>query len=485
VAKAAIPPEEVKVLDINAAYHGVRTLDLMERAGESVAAYVLEKYPPNSRVAVICGKGNNGGDGFVAARHLMKSMRPDVYLVEPEKDPATELARANLHLVRGVARPVKFMDTKQYDVFVDAMLGIGLKGKPKEPYAGIIRNLNRIKKAKVSIDVPSGWPSPLAIRPDATVTFHAPKTGMSKRNCGRIVVADIGIPAKAEQYCGPGEFALLPSRKKDGHKGDAGRVLVIGGGPYSGAPAFAGMAAMRSGIDLVFVATPEPAATPVAIYSPNLIVRPLEGNVLAPQHVDRLITMSKDFDAVAIGPGLGDSKQTIAAVQRFVAKCRKPMVIDADAIAACGSRPQVLKGRSAVLTPHAGEFKKLTGKAVPTDDLQKRAQAVKDAASKMRSTILLKGPVDIVSDGKYVKLNDTGNDAMTVGGTGDVLTGVVAGLIAQKATPFAAARMGVYTAGLAGDLAFEEKSYGLLATDVIDKIPIVLRRYLPSMATRG
>jgi NAD(P)H-hydrate epimerase len=201
--------------------------------------------------------------------------------------------------------------------------------------------------------------------------------------------------------------------------------------------------------------------------------------------VDGLLSMSKDFDAVAIGPGLGNARQTVSAVQRFVSKCRKPMVIDADGIAACGSKPSVLKGRTAVLTPHAGEFKKLTKRAVPGDDLVKRAQAVKDAASRMRSTILLKGPVDVVSDGRYVKLNDTGNDAMTVGGTGDVLTGVVSGMIAQRATPFAAARIGVYTAGLAGDLAFEEKSYGLLATDVIDKIPIVLRRYLPTLVARG
>ncbi len=478
VARAAIPPEEVKVLDINAAYHGVRTITLMERAGEAVARYVMDTYPPGSRVAVLCGKGNNGGDGFVAARHLMRSMRPDVYLAEPEEEVSTELARANLYLVRGVARPAKYMDARQYDLFIDAMLGVGLKGRPREPYAGLIKTLNRVKRPKVSVDVPSGWPSDLAVRPDATVTFHAPKIGMSKKNSGKVVVADIGVPEAAERLCGPGDFSLLPSRRKDSHKGDSGRVLVIGGGPYSGAPAFAGMAAMRSGTDLVFVATPEPAATPVAIYSPNLIVKPLAGNVLGPEHVEGLLATAKDFDCVAIGPGLGDARQTVTAVQRFVSKCRKPMVIDADAIRACGAKPSVLKGRTAVLTPHAGEFKGLTGKTVPADDGERRVQMVLEAASRLRVTIVLKGPVDVVSDGRSVKLNRTGNDAMTVGGTGDVLTGVISGFVAQKATPFAAARMGVFTTGLAGDLAFEERSYGLLATDVVDKIPIVLRRYL-------
>lgn len=483
VARSAIPPEEVKVLDINAAYHGVRTITLMERAGEAVARYVLESYPSGSRVAVLCGKGNNGGDGFVAARHLMRSMRPDVYLVEPESEVSTDLAKANLHLVRGISRPAKYMDAGQYDLFIDAMLGVGLTGKPREPYASTIKALNRIKKPKVSVDVPSGWPSPLAVMPHATVTFHAPKVGMSKRNSGKIVVAGIGIPPEAESFCGPGDFALLPPRRRGSHKGDSGKVLVIGGGPYSGAPAFTGMAAMRSGIDLVFVATPEPAATPVAIYSPNIIVKPLEGSVLGPEHVDKLLSMSADFDAVAIGPGLGDAKQTMLAVQRFVSKCRKPLVIDADAIGACGSKPHVLKGRTAVLTPHAGEFRRLTGRAPPEDDQEKRAETVRAAAAKLKATVVLKGPVDIVSDGAYVKLNRTGNDAMTVGGTGDVLTGVIAGMVAQRAGTFAAARIGVFTAGLAGELAFEEKSYGLLATDVIEKIPLVLRRY--TMGARG
>jgi ADP-dependent NAD(P)H-hydrate dehydratase / NAD(P)H-hydrate epimerase len=481
VARSAIPPEEVKVLDINAAYHGVRTITLMERAGEAVARHILESYPPASRVAVLCGKGNNGGDGFVAARHLMKGMRPDVYLLEPESEVSTDLARANLHLVRGVSRPAKYMDPKQYDLLIDAMLGVGLTGRPREPYASAIKALNRVKKPKVSVDVPSGWPSDLAIVPDSTVTFHAPKLGMTKRNSGKIVVADIGIPPEAERLCGPGDFSLLPSRRRGAHKGDSGKVLVIGGGPYSGAPAFTGMAAMRSGIDLVYVATPEPAATPVAIYSPNLIVRPLAGTVLGPEHVEALLAMSSDFDAVALGPGLGDARQTMVAVQRFVSRCKKPMVIDADALGACGSKPNVLKGRTAVLTPHAGEFKKLTGRTPSADDHEKRAETVREAAAKLRSTIVLKGPVDVVSDGAFVKLNKTGNDAMTVGGTGDVLTGIIAGMVAQKASPFAAARIGVFTAGLAGDLAFEEKSYGLLATDVIDKVPIVLRRYMLGM----
>lgn len=153
------------------------------------------------------------------------------------------------------------------------------------------------------------------------------------------------------------------------------------------------------------------------------------------------------------------------------------MVIDADAIGACGQRPQVLRKKKAIVTPHAGEFKKLTGKA-PPEEPDGRAAAVEEAAASLGVTIVLKGPVDVISDGEYVKLNRTGNSAMTVGGTGDVLTGVIAGILAQGASPFAAARVGTFATGVAGDLAFEEKSFGLLATDVIDKIPFVIRRYL-------
>jgi hydroxyethylthiazole kinase-like uncharacterized protein yjeF len=477
VDRSPISPEEVKVLDINSRHLGVKTITLMESAGAAVARYVIDNYPAKSRVAILCGSGNNGGDGFVAARHLEQTMAVRVFLLDPEEEASSDIAAVNLHRVRALARGVKSFDIKECDVVIDAMLGVGMSGKPREPAAGVIKKLNRSRKPVVSVDVPSGWPSELSVRPQTTVTFHAAKAGMNRRNSGKIVIADIGIPDDAQTYCGPGDFSLLPRRKPDAHKGDAGRVLVIGGGPYTGAPAFTGMAAMRSGVDLVFVATPEPAALPVAVHSPSLIVHTLEGDVLTEGHVQGLLSMTKDADAVAIGPGLGSAPETLRAVQRFVPKCVKPMVIDADAITACGTKPQILRNRQVVITPHASEFKRLTGRALGTDDPAKRGEKVKEAAARLRANILLKGPVDVISDGGTVKLNKTGNNALAVGGTGDVLTGLVAGMIAQGAKPFHAARIGAFAMGLAGDLAFEEKSYGLVATDVVDKIPFVLRRY--------
>lgn len=478
MSRSAIPPEEVKVLDSNASYLGVRTITLMENAGEAVARNVVSKCKPGQRVAVLCGKGNNGGDGFVAARYIAKSFPVDVFLVEPEHEILSDIARVNLQRAGEHLRALDQFEPRNYGIIVDALLGVGLQGRPRGPYAKYIKLMNESKRTVVSIDVPSGWPSDPAVRPEITVTLHAPKIGMAPKNSGKIVTEDIGIPPEAERYCGPGDFLLLPRRRRDAHKGDAGRVLVIGGGPYTGAPAFTGMAAMRSGVDLTFVWTPEPAALPVAIYSPNMIVRALTGDALGPEHVDDILDFAGGMDVMAIGPGLGDAEETLKAVQEIIQKVKKPLVIDADAIAACGRKPKVLRGKSGIITPHAGEFKKLTGKTVHPDDPEKRAAFVKGAAARLGMTILLKGPVDVISDGSYVKMNRVHNDAMTVGGTGDVLTGVVAGMLAQKATPFAAARIGAFTAGLAGNLAFEEKSYGLLATDVIEKIPFVLRRYL-------
>lgn len=472
-----MPPEEVKVLDINSSYLGVKTVTLMENAGAAVAKYVLSILKSGGRVAVVCGKGNNGGDGFVAARYVAASAQVDVFLLEPENEITSDISRANLERARECLKPIGQFDPRGYDVIVDAMLGIGLQGRPRDPYAKYIRLISQTRRTIVSVDVPSGWPSDLCVLPSATVTFHAPKVGMTPKNSGKIVVEDIGIPQEAELYCGPGEFSLLPRRRKEAHKGDAGRVLVIGGGPYTGAPAFTGMAAMRSGVDLTFVSTPEPSALPVSIYSPNIIVRPLAGDVLAEEHVDSLVEFSKGVDVVAIGPGLGSASETLNAVRQLVRRIDRPLVIDADAIGACGTKRDVLRGKSGVITPHGGEFKKLTGKTLPAEDLDRRTDEVLRAASTLGMTILLKGPVDIVSDGVHVKLNRVHNDAMTVGGTGDVLTGAVAGFMAQRASPFAAARLGAFTVGLAGNLAFEEKSYGLLATDVIEKIPLVVRRY--------
>lgn len=470
--------EEVRVLDINSSYLGVPTIRLMENAGQAVATTLQKEFKKASRVAILCGRGNNGGDGFVAARHLTASgLTVDVYLAESEADITTEIARLNFQKIRNLVVPVAEFKPKDYDIIVDALLGVGIKGKLKEPYTSLIKKLNQSRKPVISVDVPSGWPGTSATRPTVTVTFHAPKEGFSKECCGKIMVADIGIPEEAELFVGPGDFIYLPRPKPGSHKGDNGRVMVIGGGPFTGAPALAGMGAMYAGADLAHVVVPAPAAIPVACYSPNLIVHPLSSDVIVADDLPMISKLMKKCDAVVIGPGMGDDRRAEAAIARLIEEINLPMTIDADALNAVKNNPKLLRHKKTILTPHKGEFQKLTGMRL-LEDPDKRTEQVLKAAKKLGTTLLVKGSIDVISDGKDVRMNRTGNDAMTVGGTGDVLAGIAGCLLAKGMMPFRAAQLAAFINGVAAEIAFQEKGYGLLATDVAAKIPYVLKRFL-------
>ncbi|MEM2838922.1 MAG: NAD(P)H-hydrate dehydratase [Thermoplasmata archaeon] len=478
MAKRAISTDEVKVLDTNSAYLGVPTLKLMENAGIAVARNLRREFKGASKIAVVCGRGNNGGDGFVAARHLAsEGLDVAVFIAEPEQEISTEIAKLNFEKVRNLSRPASEFRPNEWDVIVDALLGVGVRGKIREPYRSLIKRMNQARKPIVSVDVPSGWPEEPSVRARMTVTFHAPKIGMEKAKCGKLVVADIGIPPEAETHVGPGEFVYYPKPEQDSHKGDNGRILVVGGGPFTGAPALAGMGAMYAGADLAHIAVPKHVAIPVACYSPNLIVHPLSDEVLVPQDIDKIKNLWKKSDAMVIGPGMGDDNQSRNAASELIRQCPLPMVIDADALDAVKANPRIIRGKSVVLTPHKGEFERLTGMRL-SEDLERRGEQVCQAARKMDSIIIVKGRIDLVSDGKTVTKNKTGNEAMTVGGTGDVLSGICGCLLSKGMEPFHAARLAVFLNGAAGDLAFQEKGYGLLATDVAEKIPYILRRYL-------
>jgi len=478
VVRKPLQLEEVRILDTNSTYLGVPTLRLMENAGTAVAQNLNKEFKKASRIAVLCGRGNNGGDGFVAARLLSSSgATVGVFMAEPEGQITTEIARLNFQKVRSLARPLSEFKPADWEIVVDALLGVGITGKVREPYASAIKKINQSRKPVVSIDVPSGWPGQPAVKPKLTVTLHAPKVGMTPASCGRIVVCDIGIPDEAEKYIGPGEFLYYPKPDQTSHKGDNGRVLVVGGGPFTGAPALAGMAAMFTGADLAHVAVPAPAAIPVACYSPNIIVHPLSSDVLVSQDAGQIKELAKKCDAIVIGPGLGDDKRTEAAVAEIIKGIQIPMVIDADAIGAIKKDPKLIKGKKVILTPHKGEFEKLSGVRL-SQDINVRSNQVTKAAKKLGATLLVKGSIDTISDGNSVSLNRTGNAAMTVGGTGDVLSGVAACLLSKGMDPYHAACLAAFVNGAAGDIAFQEKGYGLLATDVASSIPYVLRRYL-------
>ncbi|ABO08939.1 bifunctional ADP-dependent NAD(P)H-hydrate dehydratase/NAD(P)H-hydrate epimerase [Pyrobaculum calidifontis] len=494
----AISSLEMYVADRNAEWLGVPRLVLMENAGAAVARNLLRKFPNASNVLVVCGTGDNGGDGYVAARHLHaagKRVRV-VGLGEPRE----ELARVNFEAVRrlwgvelAVVRDVLELLALQdwflwADVIVDAVLGTGIRGVLREPQATAIDLMNAAAAPKVAVDVPSGLDPDTgevrdkAVKAALTVTFHKAKRGLlapgAERYVGELVVEPIGIPPEAELVVGPGDFAYLNfSRRADSKKGDHGRVLVVGGSlEYSGAPVYVAKAALRGGVDLAVVAAPEPAAYAAKAQGPEVIAIPLEGARLSLKHVDKLASLAERFDVVAMGPGLGTEGETPDAVRELFNKLagRKPLVVDADAIKA-------LRGVEArgvvVFTPHAGEFKALTG-VEPPADLRARAEVVKEWAARLGgAVILLKGRFDVASDGQRVKINATGTPAMTVGGTGDVLTGLVAAFLTKSKDPLEAAAVAAFVNGLAGEEAAAQLGFHITATDLLDRIPGVVKRF--------
>ncbi len=477
-----ISATEMRVLDRNAQHFGVSILDLMEHAGKAVSdAALSDLAAAGKKVLVVCGTGNNGGDGFVAARYLAKSAHVTVLLARPPDQISTDESRTNFARIKDI-RTLEGLDKSEAamadaDIVIDALLGIGAEGSLREPYATLIREMNASGKAILSVDVPSGLGAEPVARPKVTVTMYDAKEGMTPQNSGTIRVADIGIPAQVARTIGPGEFFLYPVPKSDSHKGQNGSLLIVSGGPFTGAPALVAMGALGMGADLVHVATPALAAQIVAGYSPNFIVHPLVGHRLLNEDVELILELATKANALAIGPGLGDSPGTLASVRNIVKSVDLPVVFDADAIRAVGQETTVLARKRAVATPHAREFALLTGKTLP-EVLEEKAKMVQEAARTLGITILLKGHVDIVSDGSRTKFNYTGNAGMTVGGTGDVLCGAVGGLLSKGTAPFDAARIAAFSNGAAGDLAFRAKSYGLTATDVADNLGHVLAEHL-------
>jgi NAD(P)H-hydrate epimerase len=294
-------------------------------------------------------------------------------------------------------------------------------------------------------------------------------------------VVDIGIPQEATTYVGPGELSVYyPRPAKKSHKGDNGIVLIIGGGPYIGAPALCGLAALRTGVDLVYIATPKRSWESVAAFSPNFIVKDLHDDMLTKNDIPSIEELLSKCTTVVLGPGLGAAKETEEAIiplVRSIIAGKKPLVLDADAIKPIGENLATIKDSTTVVTPHVGEFKKLTG-IILSQDVNVRINAVKDWAEKIGITIFLKGYIDVLSDGTNVKQNKVHNEAMTVGGTGDVLAGIIGALLSKGVKPFNAVRIAAFLNGESGNEAFQKKSYGLIATDIVDEIPTVLKKYL-------
>jgi len=479
--KEALSSREMRILDVNSEYFGVSVARLMENAGRGVAEVIEKRFgAKGKRIEVLCGPGNNGGDGFVAARHLAgKGARVTVLLVGGEARIRTREARKNWEKLKGLGgvkrKPFsKLVDIEPgADLLIDALLGTGVRGEVREPFKSIIKKVNAAKAPKVSVDVPSGMDSDTGkgdcVRADLVIALHAPKKGAVKL---KSVVVDIGIPEEAELYVGPGDVAVnLGGRRVDSHKGENGRVLVVGGSElFSGAPALAALGALGSGADLAFIAVPETNFDVTRSYSPDLIVRKYEGGFLNKGALSTVLELAEKVDAVVIGPGLGDKNETKDTVLKILKKVDKPVVIDADALKAVKGRESSVKSKKVILTPHAGEFKALSGKGAGEKE-------VAGYAKKHGFTVLMKAREDLIASPKgKLRKNATGNAGMTVGGTGDVLGGVAANFIAQGMGPFDAACCAAFVVGAAGDSLEEWKGFGYTASDVAGEVPLVLKK---------
>lgn len=490
---------------------GVPSLKLMENAGTAVAAFVASQYPSAKRIGVVCGRGNNGGDGFVVARKLHEAGKDVSLLLLAERselrgDAAEMFTKLPLAPVTASSSEQLRAESARAvfgaDVLVDAILGTGFRPPVSGLYAEAIAALNATSSPIVAVDIPSGADADVmgeqvgaVARADAVVTFTAPRPAhvFGMLTTGPTVVAGIGSPDEAVRsslqlnLITPREIApLIGARPPASNKGSFGHVLVLGGSTgKAGAAAMAGMAALRAGAGLSTVATAKSVLTTVAGFHPELMTEPLEetetGSIaLASWEQGRLDALVKGKTVLAVGPAISRHPDAATVVRGVVKKYKAPIVLDADGLNAFEGRASELKSRagSLVITPHPGEMARLIGSTVASVQ-RDRLNVARTFAREHNLIVALKGHRTLIAqpDGA-VWVNTTGNPGMATGGTGDILTGMVSGLIAQNPDRIAeAAIAAVHLHGLAGDVARESMGeHSMVATDLLKALPEAFRR---------
>jgi ADP-dependent NAD(P)H-hydrate dehydratase / NAD(P)H-hydrate epimerase len=500
--------------------YGIPSLLLMENAGRGAADALERTLGPvgGRRVVVVCGKGNNGGDGFVVARHLLgRGARVSAWLVGRSDDVRGD-AWVNLEALRRAGEPVTEAPERgeaafdrlraeltEADVIVDAVLGTGVRGAATGAIAAAIEAINAAGIAGrpvCALDLPSGLPSDgeastgPVVRARVTVTFGLPKLGLilpaGAAHAGRVEIADIGVPRAWLEEGIPTALleaadvrASLPLRPAEAHKGSYGHLLVVAGSVgRTGAAVLACLGALRAGTGLVTCATPASQQPVVAAQLPEPMTESLPetaARTISTKAVERVVELLGRMDALALGPGIGLDPETRTAVEMLVREVERPMVVDADALTALAGNPALCRAAPAprLLTPHPGEAARLLGCTIAEVQADRIASA-RRLAAESGAIVALKGARTVVADPEgRVTLNPTGNPGMATGGTGDVLTGVVGGLLAQGVAPGVALGAAVYLHGLAGDLAAAARGQaGLVAGDLADALPAAIRRVL-------
>ncbi len=496
---------------------GIPGLVLMENAAIGVADTLGESFPEARDVAIFCGPGNNGGDGLALARHLeLRGYACKIFLVAASADLHGDAAVQLEILQKAEFEILEILPdsdltsavavAQRSDLWVDALFGTGLRRPLEGHFAQLVTQLNDLRTPCLAVDLPSGLSGGMSEIPGVhvsahvTVTFAAPKIAHifapAADAVGTIVVTDLGIPGfvveQAHVMGHEGRLyllterdlaACLPRRAPDSHKGTYGHALIVAGSPgKTGAAILAAQAAVRSGAGLVTAAVPKPILAAVdagSLESMAIALPAADDGALGLKAADATMLIGEGKQAVAIGPGLGTSDGTFEAIWQMVGALQQPMVLDADGINAFASRVEGISERDAptVLTPHPGEMGRLLG--IPTSEVQAdRIRAVRHAAEESHAVVLLKGRQTLIGepDGT-VWVCPTGNPGMATGGTGDVLTGLVVGFLAQGFDASPATRLAAYLHGAAGDLAAEITGYeALRARDLLEMLPQAFAR---------
>jgi len=480
---------------------------LMENAGSGVAAEIVRNFKLKKRasVVVICGKGNNGGDGFVVSRILKrKGYSVKTYLLG-KVDEVKGDAAVHLEKCRRSGTRIKQVEegnladleaaVAKADLIVDAIFGTGFKGEPRGLPRRVIELINTSGAPKVAIDIPSGVDSStgsasVAVRADLTVTMALPKRGHllfpGRALTGEIVVHDIGVPPEVVVRAGLKTFILtrsdvitaIPEREPQAHKWTCGFVAAICGSTgFTGAATLTSLSALRAGAGVVTLAIPASLNPILEVKLTEVMTLPVEETrqgTLSTAARAQLTEFIARADAVAIGPGLSQNPETVDLVRELVPKIGRPCVLDADGINAFAGKADLLKGLDfpLVITPHAGEAARLLG-VEKEDILNNPIGFSRQVAQDLGLILVLKGaPTVIASPDGYVFVNPTGNQGLATAGSGDVLTGIIAGLLAQGSVPLEAACAAVFIHGYLGDMLLEEKGYyGFLAGELSERIP--------------
>ncbi len=488
----------------------IPSLQLMENAGRIIAEEAREmlRSPLGKRVAVFAGRGNNGGDGFVAARYLLEEGAEVKTYLLGKKEEVKGDAGANLHRLTRVVEIKEKNDLEklregfsQIDLIIDALLGTGTRGEVRGLLRDTIELLNERAKPIISVDIPSGLegnkgePPGICVRAVKTVTMGLPKRGLilypGAEYTGELKIAAIGIPPevlnagslKVNLLEEKDIVSLLPHRKRDSHKGNYGHILVLAGSTgFTGAAALTGLGSLRAGGGLVTLGVPGSLNPIMEAKLTEVISRPLpetEPGSLSLEAEGEILRLAQGVDALAVGPGLSTYPETSALVRRLLTKINKPLVIDADGLNGLAGDISLLtkSPASIVITPHPGEMGRLLGKT--TGEVQSdRIGVTRETALQTGTVVVLKGARTVISDPEgNVYVNPTGNPGMASAGMGDILTGMIASFVGQGLTEIEAARAGVYIHGLAGDIAAGIRGEaGLIATDLLDKLPEAIKR---------